>query len=699
MCSRWAQNSTAVVLQVRFAKSWTGPSGHWGQRYSTKGGEGLIEQNAEGINDLLKLHFNSSTNAFAMEIVGQIGTKRWRFQVPQTVLFAEVTQKVQHEISFRNAKGSMQMSKGAQLPELRVYFLKKIRGFYWSRFAADPETSLEWTETRRIAGTIALDGVVAEADIWQLEKMDVSLAGGVEGAADADRETLLSLDAQTQALSGLRYYEAAPSAAVDENDQNGAAAASSSAFAKRSSQALSVAPYVSKIGVVFSAASDSAVVVTCGRIVARDRVLLEDVVAEVKPFTDANPNAGLVSGELKLQLSDPRSTSGVHVYFARAGIGETVKVAPELPDPSESVSCSGGRVELEDVESGPFGQKNGLTTWRLRDLRFPAGTNQLISVPYRGDVEGVRERVVQIQDSQKPKRLAAVVMTEDEYLVPGVVSVGFTPSFRDNSATGIAVYEAFNCNKARNSTASSSDVAPSGTDVSQDHDYAAGELQSRSKEEVEFLEGMTHHCKAYEARVQSGELERLQQGASASPGKNLSHADREKRKALELYRSHGLLQVRAVAQEGTARLQDEEVGNINIQRNKAARQKVSLATSSHRGPVRYAGRNVDAFLVFAVNDVGESDEWFIKTGVEDKVMTQLERNSRKDFPDNELRRYLRHAEDLYVEKSKHFPNAETVEAMRELIKFVGRDEELYRLSVTVEEDEAGAKNAAMRREL
>ncbi|CAD7952353.1 unnamed protein product, partial [Amoebophrya sp. A25] len=42
--ARWAQNGTHALLKVRFSRTWTGPSGHWGRRYSTVGGEGRVEQ-------------------------------------------------------------------------------------------------------------------------------------------------------------------------------------------------------------------------------------------------------------------------------------------------------------------------------------------------------------------------------------------------------------------------------------------------------------------------------------------------------------------------------------------------------------------------------------------------------------------------------------------------------------------------------
>ena len=41
-------------------------------------------------------------------------------------------------VHFRPAQGSMQMSKNAMLPELRVFFLKKQPNLFWSRFFAAP---------------------------------------------------------------------------------------------------------------------------------------------------------------------------------------------------------------------------------------------------------------------------------------------------------------------------------------------------------------------------------------------------------------------------------------------------------------------------------------------------------------------------------------------------------------------------------
>ena len=50
--TRFAQNSTHVLLVVRFSKTWDGPSARWGQRYSTVGGSGQLEQDTSFLDDL-----------------------------------------------------------------------------------------------------------------------------------------------------------------------------------------------------------------------------------------------------------------------------------------------------------------------------------------------------------------------------------------------------------------------------------------------------------------------------------------------------------------------------------------------------------------------------------------------------------------------------------------------------------------------
>ena len=62
--------------------------------------------------------------------------------LPPTLLFAE-TYDFEYHIHFRQAKGSMQMSRGALLLELRIYLKKTIQNLLWPRLSAEKDENVE----------------------------------------------------------------------------------------------------------------------------------------------------------------------------------------------------------------------------------------------------------------------------------------------------------------------------------------------------------------------------------------------------------------------------------------------------------------------------------------------------------------------------------------------------------------------------
>ncbi|CAD7972028.1 unnamed protein product [Amoebophrya sp. A120] len=918
--SRWAQNGTHVLLQVRFGKSWQGHSAHWGQRYSTKGGEGLIEQNAQGIQELLKMDLTpisgKTNHAFSLSIVGQIGTKRYKFVVPETELFAEVHSRFRHEISFRNAKGSMQMSRGAQLPELKLFFQKKVRNFFWSRFSKEehlvqeylaststtttttttkkkkrkgkqttatttttkspmplPEFSIglldvvednveesldlsgitpdvhlarnsgpvcapliycpmtdmcvekcelctstssttrtsstsnkvfqgvcvpkekpkvdcskarfvDWNlQEKKIAGVLMLDDVLGRDDIWTSKSAVVREGQTTRSSKESQKvekavkPSLLRLDTHTQHLSREWLLQTAQfsqeqlppkssaNSATTENEQNRLHTASSDDRTKaghevvvlgqeQDTKKLLVPPYVSRIGLEVENVPFVSVDlefleddhrVSCESIPVHDRLVMQLGIVELNAFHDENPLADALTGNLTLHVSDRKNTHGVHVYFSRGGADATKielpepeslfifgdkdddgekkseqehqaleakqrqvqnmllhpeaaaavredqeqqnsarnsagdqsspptwqyapggmdtsgsnyagtkkggkmnnsspKIMPALrfelvdneadeqadrknasprrQDVPQAFSFSGGKVSFVSEETDTRGLGSATLTFRLENVTFARGATHWTALPYHRDVEGVNERSVALTDAQKPKRLAALVVTEDEYLIPTVVSVGLTPAFRDNSATGVVVYEAVNCEKLEKGESRVLQV-----------DKAAMEKRC-----LDTKEAVKVH---FEAGKDNDALTAAQKMYSTS----------------QVVRGRKLTQ------------------------------------SSHRSPLRYAGREVDGFLVHALNDIGESEDPFFRAGVVDKKMSQLD-HGRKDHREDELKRYLKHAESLYVEKSKHYANAESLINMRQLALTAEPELGLLLAGFTEEENKAAGRGGA-----
>ncbi|CAD7952350.1 unnamed protein product [Amoebophrya sp. A25] len=274
--------------------------------------------------------------------------------------------------------------------------------------------------------------------------------------------------------------------------------------------------------------------------------------------------------------------------------------------PPSAISFAGGVIQFMKTEEGPFGVAHARTTWRLTNVAVPPGATQLVAVPFHGDVEGLAERSIALTDAQAPKRLAAVTATEDEYLMPGLVSIGLTPTFRDNTANGVAVYEGENCGAP-------SSGAPRSTPTKKRNSKPLRAVRPTAESE-----------------------NKDQQYVDDSPRPSTSTTPTTSSIAM-------------------TRHPDDENEDIEY-----------LTRSTHRGALRYTGAPVSCLLVYAVNDVGESAEPFVLgRGVSDKVMPQLEGESEVD--DREYERYLGHVEDIYSEKSRHYANAFGLDYMRELV--------------------------------
>lgn len=77
---------------------------------------------SDAILKKLKLSYRRASNSIELSITGETQNKRTKFKFPESAvqLFGEIEPDIRRSIYWRKAQGSMQMSKGAMLPELRL---------------------------------------------------------------------------------------------------------------------------------------------------------------------------------------------------------------------------------------------------------------------------------------------------------------------------------------------------------------------------------------------------------------------------------------------------------------------------------------------------------------------------------------------------------------------------------------------------
>lgn len=123
--TKWAQNRSAILLQARFTQKWDSPGASFAV-FSTKGGQGKVDnaRTQTAIKDQLNVTLNA--NGLYAEITAMAGNNRKRYVLNATGLFDVIIPERSHwDIALIRAEGSMQMSRGAHIPELHVEFRKR----------------------------------------------------------------------------------------------------------------------------------------------------------------------------------------------------------------------------------------------------------------------------------------------------------------------------------------------------------------------------------------------------------------------------------------------------------------------------------------------------------------------------------------------------------------------------------------------
>jgi len=140
MAMQWAQNMTTVMVAARFAPKWREIGANLAV-FSSEHGRGHIDhqRTVQHVQDLLKV--NISKHLIQADITAETGNSR-RHYVLSVDLFAEaVPEQSTWYVDFRRAQGSMQMSHGAEIPELHFALLKRQAESWPRLFANDLNTT------------------------------------------------------------------------------------------------------------------------------------------------------------------------------------------------------------------------------------------------------------------------------------------------------------------------------------------------------------------------------------------------------------------------------------------------------------------------------------------------------------------------------------------------------------------------------
>lgn len=137
MAVRWAQNTTAVMIAARFSPSWDGPGGANVAVFSSEKGRGHIDK--ERTEELVRRQLQVVVDRRHLEadITADAGNARKRFKLDAGLFDEAVPERSSWSVEFRRAQGSMQMSTGALIPELRIFLRKRWPGTrQWPRLTA-----------------------------------------------------------------------------------------------------------------------------------------------------------------------------------------------------------------------------------------------------------------------------------------------------------------------------------------------------------------------------------------------------------------------------------------------------------------------------------------------------------------------------------------------------------------------------------
>jgi len=154
MASRWSQNFTHVVLTSRFAPKWEAPGANLAV-FSTERGQGHVNpsRTSEAVKKALTV--NMTNSELLAEIIAEAGNTRKRYKL-EVKLFDEIAPaRSDWSVELRRAQGSMQMSTGAQIPELRFALKKRwLDEALWPWLAVEVE-GMEIKEVHNSTDSVA----------------------------------------------------------------------------------------------------------------------------------------------------------------------------------------------------------------------------------------------------------------------------------------------------------------------------------------------------------------------------------------------------------------------------------------------------------------------------------------------------------------------------------------------------------------
>ncbi|CAE7386897.1 unnamed protein product [Symbiodinium microadriaticum] len=138
MAIQWAQNSSAVMISARFSHKWEAPGANLAV-YSTEKGQGHVnkDRTAESVRRLLRVNITASR--VEAEILAKVQNSRKRFTLDLNLFDETIPHASGWTVEFRKARGSMQMSRGAEIPELHIHMRKRWPSpdYAWPRLAEE----------------------------------------------------------------------------------------------------------------------------------------------------------------------------------------------------------------------------------------------------------------------------------------------------------------------------------------------------------------------------------------------------------------------------------------------------------------------------------------------------------------------------------------------------------------------------------
>lgn len=125
MAVRWVQNTSSLMLAARFSPRWDGPGGANLAVFSNEKGRGHIDKERTALLVKEQLSVNITSSSVHAEITATTGNVRKRFLFSVNLFDEAVPERSSWFVEFRRAQGSMQMSTGALIPELRLHVRKR----------------------------------------------------------------------------------------------------------------------------------------------------------------------------------------------------------------------------------------------------------------------------------------------------------------------------------------------------------------------------------------------------------------------------------------------------------------------------------------------------------------------------------------------------------------------------------------------